>query len=556
MTETGPLTRSMDKQFEKLFAMMEEMRAAQAGLEQKMEAGQEKMQSGQERMKKGQEEMKGMIDKKVKGEVQRKIDEVEEKVQMKIEEVEHKVQGKIGDIERRLSELEDTPFSFSASPEFMHTRPTIKPLTFDGQTSWTGFKTQFDVVSSTNGWSDFVKANQLVALLRGSAAEVLQGISSEKFTDLTTIEKALESRFGDSHLMQFYRTELKTRRQKPEECLQVLAADVSPAYAECPLDIRESLAVQFFVDAVTDEETQLSTRLMDFTDLKSALAYSMKFESGKTASKTSRHVRSIETEDATWKERDDKFESLLKALEKLVKSLAAEQDAPRRNPNMICWKCFTKGYVQRACQANDAYSGKLTCGRLAERKIPTLNKSPEEGLKVSALTGGGNGLYLEGSICDILCLFLVDTGTNITLLRADRAHKLKERLIYMSPNLTLKIATGEKAKIQGKLGASIECGSRKFQHRVYVADITDSCILGMNFLQKFKFTVDLEKNEIREGSEKVSLFSVSTQHRKRTSDGTEVLFQRLCIEGCKPCSNAEKKFRMETYFCGSLNYDN
>ncbi|GBL97787.1 hypothetical protein AVEN_68622-1 [Araneus ventricosus] len=516
MPETGPLTRSMDKQFEKLFAMMagleqkmeagqEEMRVAQArleqkmeagqaGLEQKMEAGQEEMRSGQERMEKGQEEMKGLIDE-VKGEVQRKIDEVEEKVQMKIEdvksevkgkfeevehkvqgkieEVEHKVQGKIGDIERRLSELEIRPFIF---------------------------KTQFDVVSSTNGWTDFVKASQLVASLRGSAAEVLQGIPADKLTDLTTIEKALESRFGDSHLMQFYRTELKTRRQKPGESLQVLAADVerlmSLAYAECPLDVRESLAAQYFVDAIRDEETQLSTRLMDFTDLKSALAYSMKFESAKTTSKISIRARSMETDDDTWKERNDKFESLLKALEKLVESLAAEQNAPWRNPNLTCWKCSKEGHVQRACQVNDVHSRKLTCGRLAERKIPILNKSPEEGLKVSTICGGGNGLYLKGSICDIPCLFLVDTGTNITLLRADLAHKVKERLIYTAPNLTLKTATGEKAKIQGKLDASIECGSRKFQHRVYVADITDSCILGLDFLQKFKFTVDLEKNEI------------------------------------------------------------
>ncbi|GFT46111.1 uncharacterized protein NPIL_362401 [Nephila pilipes] len=56
----------------------------------------------------------------------------------------------------------------------------------------------------------------------------------------------MESRFGDSHLTQFYRTELKTRRQKPGERLQVLAADVerlmSLAYAECPLDIWQSLA--------------------------------------------------------------------------------------------------------------------------------------------------------------------------------------------------------------------------------------------------------------------------------------------------------------------------
>ncbi|GBO05896.1 hypothetical protein AVEN_174633-1 [Araneus ventricosus] len=77
-------------------------------------------------------------------------------------------------------------------------------------------------------------------------------------------------------------------------------------------------------------------------------------------------------------------------------------------------------------------------------------------------------------------------------------------------------------------------------------DITDSCILGMGFLQKFKFMVDLEQNKIRTGSEKISLFSVNTQHRKRISDGTDVFSRRLCIEGCKPYSRAEKRFRMET----------
>ncbi|GBN95178.1 hypothetical protein AVEN_172368-1 [Araneus ventricosus] len=99
----------------------------------------------------------------------------------------------------------------------MSSRPTVKPLTFVGQTSWTVFKTQFDVVSSRNGWTDFVKASQLVASLRGSAAELLQGIPVDKLTDLMTIEIALESRFGGSHLTQFYRTDLKTRRQKLEE---------------------------------------------------------------------------------------------------------------------------------------------------------------------------------------------------------------------------------------------------------------------------------------------------------------------------------------------------
>ncbi|GBL79546.1 hypothetical protein AVEN_18129-1 [Araneus ventricosus] len=177
----------------------------------------------------------------------------------KIREVEFKVQEKI--IEKRLSDLEIRPKKFLAGSELIHFRTTLKPLAFDGLTSWTVFKTQFDVL-----------------------------------TDPATIKKALESRFGDGHLTQFYRAELKTRRQKPGESLQVFIADVerlmSLAYAECPLDLRESLEAQYFVDIIRDEDAQHSTRLMNAKDLKSALTYSMKYEAVETASKFSRYARS------------------------------------------------------------------------------------------------------------------------------------------------------------------------------------------------------------------------------------------------------------------------
>ncbi|GBM32431.1 Retrovirus-related Pol polyprotein from transposon 297 [Araneus ventricosus] len=112
---------------------------------------------------------------------------------------------------------------------------------------------------------------------------------------------------------------------------------------------------------------------------------------------------------------------------------------------------------------------------------------------------------------------LVDTGANVTLLRTDLAQNLKEQLIYTAPNISSKTATGEKTEILGKLDASIECRSRKFHHRIYVADITDPCVLDLDFLQKFNFTVDLEKNEIRTKEEEIPLFSASIQHSKSCS---------------------------------------
>ncbi|GBM98340.1 hypothetical protein AVEN_46640-1 [Araneus ventricosus] len=96
----------------------------------------------------------------------------------------------------------------------MYTRPKVKTLTFDLTNIVDRFQ---DSVrrSQLYKWTDgFVKASQLVTSFRGSAAEVLQGIPADKSTDLTTIEKAVAFRFGDSHLTQFHRTELKTRSQK------------------------------------------------------------------------------------------------------------------------------------------------------------------------------------------------------------------------------------------------------------------------------------------------------------------------------------------------------
>ncbi|GBM36177.1 hypothetical protein AVEN_218200-1 [Araneus ventricosus] len=90
---------------------------------------------------------------------------------------------------------------------------------------------------------------------------------------------------------------------------------------------------------------------MDAKDLKSPLAYGMKYKAARTMSKTSRHLRSMEIDDNTSREWDDKFESLFNRLEKLFNSsVAGKRNTLRRNPNVTCWRCNKKGHVQRECQ--------------------------------------------------------------------------------------------------------------------------------------------------------------------------------------------------------------
>ncbi|GBM24792.1 hypothetical protein AVEN_245044-1 [Araneus ventricosus] len=213
-----------------VLALLAEMKKSIEKGKEEMKKGQEETRKGQERMRKGQEEMrKGQEEMKnhIQSHVESKVGEIKDHANSCIEKIEEDVQS----VKREIGE--------------------------------------FYVVSFANGWNNRVKASQLLASLRGSVAEVLQGIPSDKLTDLTTIEKSLEARFGDSHLTQFYRTELKTRRQKPGERIQVLAADVERlrSLAECPQDVRDSLAVQYSVDAIRVEDTQHATRLVNAKDL-------------------------------------------------------------------------------------------------------------------------------------------------------------------------------------------------------------------------------------------------------------------------------------------------
>jgi len=102
---------------------------------------------------------------------------------------------------------------------------------------------------------------------------------------------------------------------------------------------------------------------------------------------------------------------------------------------------------------------------------------------------------------------LIDTRANVTLIRIDLAEKVSRYLIYVAPAVSLKTVTGDQVAVHGKLDIVIQVGSRGFQHRVYVADITDSCILGLDFLRKNNFTLDLDKNEVRAKGEEIPLLT-------------------------------------------------
>ncbi|GFU33971.1 retrovirus-related Pol polyprotein from transposon 412 [Trichonephila clavipes] len=426
------------------------------------------------------------MDKKFE-EMEGRIESVENKFENKFVDIENKFENKFEDMESKLEKLKQKvmtgqgdEFKFQAP----YSKPSIKLSTYDGKSSWQVYKTQFSIVADANQWESQTKACQLAASLRADAADILQTLPETQRLDFDALVNALELRFGEKCVKDYSRLQLKSRQQKVSETLQELATDVERlshlAFSDCPTEVREVLALQHFIDGVRDPEIQKALRMADLKDLKGALVFAMKFEAAQQATRKDRHPIRAVNESDTSNSSVERLERQMRSLMNRVESLMSQKADGKKT--LKCWTCGREGHLQRSCRARQGAEtnkrlpeggvGKLINGHLVGRRLPDFGKPhfPER------------------------------SGSEI------------KRETYLDP--APRSATdrdGEKIDIHGKLKVKIKFGDATYQHAVYVADIADPFILGLDFLKVHGFTLDFNKNELRSIHEEVTIFKI--EHR-------------------------------------------
>ena len=103
----------------------------------------------------------------------------------------------------------------------------------------------------------------------------------------------------------------------------------------------------------------------------------------------------------------------------------------------------------------------------------------------------------------------VDMGSNISIVRPDVLRGMSRDLIR-PVNSCLRTVTGEWAPIHGKGQLQLRIGSRVISQELWVADIYDGCILGLDFLQVNGCQVNLRDQALVIGDEEVPLQKSST----------------------------------------------
>ncbi|GFS49794.1 retrovirus-related Pol polyprotein from transposon 412 [Trichonephila clavipes] len=106
---------------------------------------------------------------------------------------------------------------------------------------------------------------------------------------------------------------------------------------------------------------------------------------------------------------------------------------------------------------------------------------------------------------------VVDTGANVSIIRKDLAQNSKLSIIWTPPCVSLQTVTGDKIQVHGKANVTLRFGNIDYHHTAYIADITDPCILGLDFLKNNNFKLDFENSNMHSKFEDITLFRLQTQ---------------------------------------------
>ena len=121
----------------------------------------------------------------------------------------------------------------------------------------------------------------------------------------------------------------------------------------------------------------------------------------------------------------------------------------------------------------------------------------------------GNSLIIEGTLNQRACNFTVDTGASRTIIRPEL---LKRTILWQTetPAYRLQTATGQPVSVLGDTEIEFKIGDQVYTHSALIANITDDCILGLDFLRNYRCVLDIDKGVLKFPDQEVFLQGINT----------------------------------------------
>ncbi len=374
----------------------------------------------------------------------------------------------------------------------------MKPATYDGTGSWTDYKAHFEACAEINGWSEQDKGLYVAVALRGQAQGVLSNLDT-KTNSYDELMTALQERFAPPNQTELYRAQLRERRQKASETLSELAQDIRRltnfAYPTAPIDVRETLAKEQFVDSLFSSDMRIRVKQSRPTNLNDAVRHAVELEAfhraEKKKSESQGYMRSANPQETDKAQNDiAKLQTTLSELQsefRMWRSQHASGSLSDKNQNR------NRTTIRRCYECGSPTHFKRDCPKL-RKDDATAGSTAKSDRKVNASYRQGSGLFVSASIDGQTANCLIDTGATLTVIASKLWEHSSQKQAIAEFHKEILSASGNPLDIKGTTNVTIKIGNMSCKTQVVVADIENDALLGLDFLKQENCVVNTVKN--------------------------------------------------------------
>ena len=165
----------------------------------------------------------------------------------------------------------------------------LKPQSYSGveNDDFEDWLAQFEITAEINGWDYRAKSLYLANSLVGEARSLLNELTDTQRRDYRSLVQKLTSRFGSENRAEVFRAQLKSRVKQKGESIAQLAHAIKKltrqSYPKASQDLIEALALDHFIDAISETEIRLRLREVGPKSLSEAEAIAVRMEAHRIA---------------------------------------------------------------------------------------------------------------------------------------------------------------------------------------------------------------------------------------------------------------------------------
>ncbi|KAJ8346422.1 hypothetical protein SKAU_G00278230 [Synaphobranchus kaupii] len=360
---------------------------------------------------------------------------------------------------------QENPASVSRDGTLAKPTMQLKLPRFNGTASLESYLAQLELAAELGGWTPEQTAGHLALALEGPALEAILDLPPAERQNLQALTAALQRRFIQHRSAEASQEKLLNRYRCEEESWGKVAADIQhyarEAYPDFDAAAQEKLVLHAFLRALTPERLRDHVSLAQPGSISEALIKTTRAEDTlairPTPQPTRQHVRVADGEEVRWTR------------------TPLQRPAGRQGR---CYRYDEPGHIARDCPAPAPKPRKPRRRETRQGWRSEENAAPGTNPPQPGVLHNTGGPQLPGA--------WTPTATPLTSV------------------------TGAKMAMRGKKEVKVTVSGQEVSHKFWLADIADSCIIGLDLLKRWGACVDVSRASITLGTETVALKSGPT----------------------------------------------